>query len=190
VRTRPVSHRRRGGRARWKSATATCQTRHNQGEHCEHHSGHGAPHRSVGCAVLRMLACWVDQTQQRCGAVCQAVWAKLGSTRLLGERRRALLSDEALASLRQRCDALLDGVKKSRPMVAIDAASSPALASATACQRPSQPGDLPSWGRALPPSREASAFNKTAWHVASRQRFTRRNAMVETLTELSASIGA
>ena len=40
---------------------------------------------------------------------------------------------------------------------------------ATACWRTSQPGDLPSWGRATPTSRDESALNKTACHVESRK---------------------
>jgi hypothetical protein len=37
-----------------------------------------------------MLAFLVDQTQQLCCALFRAVWAKLGSKRLLWERMRAL----------------------------------------------------------------------------------------------------
>jgi hypothetical protein len=35
----------------------------------------------------------VDQTQQRCWALFQAVWAKLGRKRLLWERMRAWFYD-------------------------------------------------------------------------------------------------
>jgi hypothetical protein len=146
VSTRTVYHRMRGGRARWKIANETCNTLKNQGDNFEHNSGHGEQHLSVVFAVLMMLAFLVDQTQQLCCALFQAVWAKLGSKRLLWERMRALLYDYALASMRQRFEALLYGFKKSSPIVAIDASSSPSLSSATACQRTSQPGDLPSWG--------------------------------------------
>ena len=68
-----------------------------------------------------MLAFLVDQTQQRCGALLQAVWAKLGSKRLRWERMRALCYDYALTSMRQLCEALLYGFKKFAPIVAIDA---------------------------------------------------------------------
>jgi len=77
----------------------------------------------------------VDQTQQRCCALFQAVWAKLGSKRLLWERRRALFDAYALASMRQRFEALFDGFQNSSPIVTIDALSSASIVSATACQR-------------------------------------------------------
>jgi len=44
-------------------------------------------------APLMMLAFLVDQTQQLCCALFQAVWAKLGSKGLLWERIRALFFD-------------------------------------------------------------------------------------------------
>jgi hypothetical protein len=39
-----------------------------------------------------MLAFFVDQVQQFCCPLFQAVWAKMGSKRRLGERMRALFS--------------------------------------------------------------------------------------------------
>jgi Transposase DDE domain len=80
----------RGGRARWKIENETFNTLKNQGYNFEHNDGHGAQHLSVVFATLRMLAFLVDQTQQRCCALFQAVWAKLGSKRLRWERMRAL----------------------------------------------------------------------------------------------------
>jgi hypothetical protein len=90
VSQRHVYRLMRGGRARWKIEHETCNTLNNQGDHFEHHDGHGPQHRSVVCALLMMLAFVVDQTQQRCGALWQAVWTTLGSQRLLWERMRAL----------------------------------------------------------------------------------------------------
>ena len=81
----------RGGRARWQIANETFNPLKNQGYHFEHHDGHGQQNLSVVCALLMLLAFWVDQTQQRCGALFQAVWTTLGSKRLLWERMRALL---------------------------------------------------------------------------------------------------
>jgi hypothetical protein len=92
VRKRTVSQRMRGGRARWTSDNEPCNTLQNQGSHFEHNDGHGEQHLAVVLALLRRLAFWVDQAQQRCCALCQAVWAKLGSQRLWWERRRALFS--------------------------------------------------------------------------------------------------
>jgi hypothetical protein len=68
-----------------------------------------------------MLAFLVEQTQQRCGALFQAVWAKLGSKRLLWERMRALLDDDALESMRQLLATLFYGLKTLQPLLAVEA---------------------------------------------------------------------
>ena len=120
VSTRNVYHLMRGGRARWKIENETFNTLKNQGYNFEHTYGHGAQHLAVVCAILRMLAFLVDQVQQLCCALFQAVWAKLGSKRLLWERMRALFYDYALASMRQLFEALLYGFKKSSPVVTLD----------------------------------------------------------------------
>jgi len=120
VSKRNVFHLMRGGRARWKIENETFNTLKNQGYNFEHNYGHGEQHLSVVFAMLMMLAFWVDQTQQLCGALFQAVWAKLGSKRLLWERMRALFYDYALASMRQLFEALLYGFKKSSPLVTLD----------------------------------------------------------------------
>ena len=91
VSTRNVYHLMRGGRARWKIENETFNTLKNQGYNFEHNYGHGEQHLSVVFAMLMMLAFLVDQAQQLCCALFQAVWAKLGSKRLLWERMRALL---------------------------------------------------------------------------------------------------
>src|SRR5215470_6046023 len=86
----------RGGRARWKIENETFNTLKNQGYHFEHNYGHGEQNLSVVFAMLMMLAFLVDQTQQLCCALFRAVWAKLGSKRLLWERMRALFYDYRL----------------------------------------------------------------------------------------------
>lgn len=91
VSPRNVDRLMRGGRARGKSDNETCNTRKNPGDHFAHPYGHGAQHLSVVFARRMRLAFLVDQTPQRCGALCQAVWAKLGSKRRRWERRRALV---------------------------------------------------------------------------------------------------
>ena len=73
----------------------------------------------------------VDQTLQLCCALFQAVWARLGSKRLLWERMGALFYDDALASMRQLREALFYGLKKPNPGLA--------LASSSACHRFPQP---------------------------------------------------
>jgi predicted XRE-type DNA-binding protein len=120
VTKRHVLHLMRGGRARWKIANATCNTLKHQGDHVEHTYGHGVQHLSGVLAMLRMLACLVDQTQQWCWAWFRAVWTKLGSKRLLWERMRALFYDDALMSMRPLFEALLYGFQKSSPLVMID----------------------------------------------------------------------
>jgi hypothetical protein len=111
-----------GGRARWKIENETFNTLKNQGYHFEHNYGHGEQNLSVVFAMLMMLAFLVDQTQQLCCALFQAVWAKLGSKRMLWERMRALFYDYAFASMRQLFEALWYGFKKSSPIVTRDSA--------------------------------------------------------------------
>jgi hypothetical protein len=120
VSQRNVYHLMRGGRARWKIENETFNTLKNQGYHFEHNYGHGEQHLSVVFAMLMMLAFLVDQAQQLCCALFQAVWAKLGSKRLLWERMRALFYAYALASMRQLFETLLYGFKKSSPIIAVD----------------------------------------------------------------------
>jgi len=120
VSKRNVYRLMRGGRARWKIENETFNTLKNQGYHFEHNYGHGQQNLSVVFAMLMMLAFLVDQTQQLCCALFQAVWAKLGSKRLLWERLRALFYDYALESMRQLLEALLYGLKKPTPSLAFD----------------------------------------------------------------------
>ena len=120
VNKRNVYRLMRGGRARWKIENETFNTLKNQGYNFEHNYGHGTKHLSVVFAMLMMLAFLVDQTQQLCCALFQAVWAKLGSKRLLWERMRALFYDYAFASMRQLFEALWYGFTKSSPLVVMD----------------------------------------------------------------------
>ena len=120
VSQRNVYHLMRGGRARWKIENETFNTLKNQGYHFEHNYGHGTQNLSVVFAMVMMLAFLVDQTQQLCCALFQAVWAKLGSKRLLWERMRALFYDYALESMRQLLEALFYGLEKPRPSFALN----------------------------------------------------------------------
>jgi Transposase DDE domain len=110
----------RGGRARWRIENETFNTLKNQGYHFEHNFGHGYQHLSVVFAVLMMLAFLVDQVQQMCCPLFQAVWAKLGSKRRLWERMRALFYDYALESMRHLFEALFYGWKKTAPVCVLD----------------------------------------------------------------------
>jgi hypothetical protein len=120
VSKRTVYQLMRGGRARWKIENETFNTLKNQGYHFEHNYGHGEQHLSVVFAMLMMLAFLVDQAQQLCCALFQAVWAKLGSKRLLWERMRALFYTYALTSMRQLFEALFYGLQKPTPVFGFD----------------------------------------------------------------------
>jgi hypothetical protein len=120
VSTRNVYHLMRGGRARWKIENETFNTLKNQGYHFEHNYGHGTQNLSVVFAILMMLAFLVDQAQQLCCALFQAVWAKLGSKRLLWERMRSLFYTYHLHSMRELFEALFYGFEKARPRLTID----------------------------------------------------------------------
>ena len=165
-----------------------CHALKNQDYHFAHNYGHGEQHLSVVFAMLMMLAFLVDQAQQLCCALFQAVWAKLGRKRRLWELMRALFYDDALTSMRQLCAALLYGFKKFNPIVAIDSSSSPSTASATACQRTSQSGDLPSGGALCLPHEKSLLSTRPPAMSKRESLFQRRKWMVDTLTELSASI--
>ena len=110
----------RGGRARWRIENETFNTLKNQGDHFEHNYGHGSQHLSVVFAVLMMVAFLVDQVQQMCCPLFQAVWAKLGSKRRLWERMRALFYAYVLASMRYLFEALFYGWKKAAPILVLD----------------------------------------------------------------------
>ena len=120
VSTRNVYTLMRGGRARWKIENETFNTLKNQGYNFEHNYGHGEQNLSVVFATIMMLAFLVDQTQQLCCALFRAVWAKLGSKRLLWERMRALFYDYRLESMRELFEALLYGYEKHRPILITD----------------------------------------------------------------------
>lgn len=93
VNKRNVFHLMRGGRARWKIENEPFNTLKHQGYNFDHNYGHGEQNLSVVFALVMLLAFLVEQTQPRCCALFQAVWAKLGSKRLLWERMRALFYD-------------------------------------------------------------------------------------------------
>ena len=120
VNKRNVYQLMRGGRARWKIENETFNTLKNQGYNIEHNYGHGEQNLSVVFATIMMLAFLVDQTQQLCCALFRAVWAKLGSKRLLWERMRALFYDYRLESMRELLEALFYGFEKSRPLLITD----------------------------------------------------------------------
>src|SRR6266852_4010424 len=120
VNKRNVYQLMRGGRARWKIENETFNTLKNQGYNIEHNYGHGEQNLSVVFATIMMLAFLVDQTQQLCCALFRAVWAKLGSKRLLWERLRALFYGYHLTSMRELLEALFYGYERHRPLLITD----------------------------------------------------------------------
>jgi len=114
----------RGGRARWKLAKETWHTLQNQSDNFAHNDGHGEHNLSVVWTTMLLLAFWMDQTQQLCCTFCRVVWAKLGSQRLVWERRRAWFSDDRLESMRELLEAWFGGFEKSLPILHTDASSS------------------------------------------------------------------
>ena len=157
----------------------------NQGDNFEHNDGHGQQNLSVVFAMLRMLAFLVDQTQQLCCALFQAVWAKLGSKRLVWERMRALFYDYALESMRHLLEALLYGLKKSNPIFAVDSSSSPSISSATTFYRTRRE---PIIVGKLCLDHDICQLSSRRPVISDRESlFKRRKWMVETLREMSAA---
>jgi hypothetical protein len=110
----------RGGRARWKVENETFNTLKNQGYHFEHNFGHGEKHLSVVFALLMMLAFLVDEVQQLCCTLFQAVRQKLGSKRRLWDEMRHLFHSFVFASMAQLYEALLRGIAKQKPVLLDD----------------------------------------------------------------------
>lgn len=96
-----------GGRARWKIENETFNTLKNQGYHYEHNFGHGDQHLSVVFAMLMMLAFLVDQVQQLCCPLFQAVLQKVGSKRSLWEKLRSHVYHFIFRSMKQLYEAIL-----------------------------------------------------------------------------------
>ena len=78
----------RGARARWKIENETFNTLKNQGYHFGHNYGLGKKHLSEVFVFLMMLAFLVDQIQQLCCPLFNAVWKKWKSKRSLWEKVR------------------------------------------------------------------------------------------------------
>jgi len=110
----------RGGRARWRIENETFNTLKNQGYHYEHNYGHGQQNLSVVFAMLMMLAFLVDQAQQLCCPLFQAVWEKLGSKRALWENLRSHFLHFTFRSMRQLYEAMLYDLAKGVPLPTLD----------------------------------------------------------------------
>lgn len=105
----------RGGRARWRIENETFNTLKNQGYNFEHNYGHGRENLSTVLAILMFLAFLVDQVQQACCPLFQAVLTKLGSRRELWERLRSHFHHFVFTSFEQLWRAVLTGSATNRP---------------------------------------------------------------------------
>lgn len=77
VRRHKILLYQRGGRSRWRVENETFNTLKNQGYHYEHNYGHGKENLSTVLMLLMFLAFLVDQVQQACCPLFQAVLGKL-----------------------------------------------------------------------------------------------------------------
>jgi hypothetical protein len=110
----------KGGRCRWKIENETFNTLKNQGYHFEHNYGHGEKNLSVVFAMLMMLAFLVDQVQQLCCPLFQAVWKKEGSKRALWESLRSHFRHFTFQSMRHLHQVMLYDLAKNVPAPTLD----------------------------------------------------------------------
>lgn len=96
-----------GGRCRWRIENETFNTLKNQGYNFEHNYGHGKQNLSTVLMLLMMLAFLIDQVQQACCPLFQAVLSKLGSRRSLWFRLRSAVDSFIFRSYREILEALL-----------------------------------------------------------------------------------
>lgn len=113
-------HLMQGARSRWKIENETFNTLKNQGYHFEHNFGHGNKNLSVVFAMLMMLAFLVDQTQQRCCPLFQAVLAKVGSRRSLWDKLRSHFAHFDFTSMRHVYEVMLLDLAKGVPAPRVD----------------------------------------------------------------------
>ncbi|MCU0594229.1 MAG: transposase, partial [Desulfobacterota bacterium] len=110
----------RAGRARWKIENETFNTLKNQGYHFEHNYGLGKQYLSMVFVKIMMLAFLVDQAQQLCCSLFQAVLKKTGSKKALWEQMRALFHCFKLESMEMLYRAILHGFELQEPIIRLD----------------------------------------------------------------------
>ena len=110
----------RGGRCRWKIENETFNTLKNQGYHFEHNFGHGYQNLSVVFAFLMMLAFLVDQVQQLCCPLFQAVWKKMQTKRRLWEQLRSHFEHFVFSTWRHLYQVMLLEAAKGIPAPRLD----------------------------------------------------------------------
>ena len=106
----------RGGRSRWKIENETFNTLKNQGYQFGHNFGHGQQNLSAILAMLMMLAFLVDQTQELCCSLFQAVRKKRITRRSLWDHQRSHFRHFEFTSMQQLHETMLyDLAKKLAP---------------------------------------------------------------------------
>jgi hypothetical protein len=104
----------RGGRSRWRIENETFNTLKNQGYHYEHNYGHGKENLSTVLMLLMFLAFTVDQIQQACCPLFQAVLEKLKTRRKLWDHLRSHVRHFRFASFADLWTTVLTGTGKNR----------------------------------------------------------------------------
>lgn len=110
----------RGGRTRWKIENETYNTLKNQGYHFEHNFGHGERNLAVVFAMLMMLAFLVNQVEQLCCPLFQAVWKKVGSKRAVWDQVRSHFQHFRCDSMQRIYQAILYDLTKNLPIPHLD----------------------------------------------------------------------
>jgi len=111
-------HLVRGGRARWKIENETFNTLKNQGYQFGHNFGHGKQNLSTIFAMLMMLAFLVDQTQELCCPLFQAVRKKRGTRRSLWDHQRSHFRHFQFTSMQYLHEVMLHDLAKELPVPA------------------------------------------------------------------------
>ena len=107
----------RGGRSRWKIENETFNTLKNQGYHFEHNFGLGEKHLAEVFTTLMMLAFLVDQTQQLCCPLFQAVLIKVKYKKTLWHKVRSFFDLYKCESMEMIFQAMLFGFEVKRPII-------------------------------------------------------------------------
>lgn len=105
----------RAGRARWKIENETFNTLKNQGYNFGHNYGLGKKNLSMVFVMLMMLAFLVDQVQQLCCALFNALWEKLKSKRSLWDDIRSMCRFIKVDSMESLYRGILANVKGQLP---------------------------------------------------------------------------
>jgi len=109
----------RGGRSRWRIENETFNTLKNQGYHMEHNYGHGKQHLCRVLVSLMLLAFLVDQVQQACCPLFQAVLARLKTRREVWDQLRSHFRHFIFTSFSQLWLTVLRGSGRNRPPSAL-----------------------------------------------------------------------